>query len=162
MKHRTEVTQSLYGKLPDGREVKIYTLTNGNIRARVIAYGATLVSLEAPDRGGKMDDITHGYNTLDGWLANNSYSGGTVGRFGNRTGGGKFTLDGKEFTLAKNNESNALHGGAKGFDKILWVGKITGENSVEFTYFSKGGEDGYPGNLTAKVTYSLNAENELT
>jgi aldose 1-epimerase len=158
--------QETYGKMPDGTEVKIFTLTNKNgLKARVTEYGAILVSMETPDKSGKSADITHGYDTLDGWLTNTSYFGATVGRFGNRIANGKFTLDGKEYTLATNNDPGGipchLHGGIKGFDKVLWSGKPVGENGVEFTYVSKDGEEGYPGNLTINVTYSLNDDNEL-
>ena len=165
---KTEATSSheIYGKMPDGREVKIFTLTNKNgLRARVTEYGAILVSMETPDREGKLADITHGYDTLEGWLTNTSYFGATVGRFGNRIAHGKFTLDGKEYTLATNNDPGGipchLHGGVTGFDKVLWSGKTTDENGVEFTYLSKDGEEGYPGNLSVKVTYSLTDADEL-
>jgi aldose 1-epimerase len=161
-----EVKQERYGKMPDGREVNIYTLTNKNgLKARVMDYGAILVSMEVPDKAGKTADITHGYDTLDGWLTNTSYFGSSVGRFGNRIKDGKFTLDGKTYTLATNNDPGGipchLHGGVKGFDKVLWSSRITSDNGVEFTYLSKDGEEGYPGNLNVKVTYSLNDENEL-
>jgi aldose 1-epimerase len=151
--------------MPDGREVKIFTLTNKNgLKARVTEYGAILVSMETPDKSGKSADITHGYDDLAGWLTNTSYFGATVGRFGNRIKDGKFTLDGKEYTLDKNNDPGGipchLHGGKVGFDKVLWTGKPT-DNGVEFTYLSKDGDQGYPGNLTVKVTYSLNDDNEL-
>lgn len=160
------VKQEVFGKMPDGREVKIFTLTNQNgLKARVTEYGAILVSMETPDKSGKSADLTHGYDTLDGWLTNTSYFGATVGRFGNRIANGKFTLDGKEYKLAANNDPGGipchLHGGIKGFDKVLWAGKPVGDNGVEFTYRSKDGEEGYPGNLSAKVTYSLNDDNEL-
>ncbi len=160
------VIREVFGKMPDGREVALFTLTNANgLRARVTEYGAILVSMEVPDRDGKLADVTHGYDTLDGWLTNTSYFGSTVGRFGNRIGKGKFTLDGKEYNLANNNDPGGipchLHGGVKGFDKVLWSGKTVGENGVEFTYLSKDGEEGYPGNLSVKVTYSLNDDNEL-
>ena len=158
--------EDVYGKLPDGREAKNYTLTNKNgLKARVTEYGAILVSMEVPDKDGKLADVTHGYDTLEGWLTNTSYFGSTVGRFGNRIADGKFTLDGKEYTLATNNEPGGipchLHGGLKGFDKVLWSGKPSGDNAVEFTYTSKDGEEGYPGNLSVKVTYTLTADNEL-
>ncbi len=161
-----EVKQERYGKMPDGREVNIYTLTNKNgLKARVMDYGAILVSMEVPDKAGKTADITHGYDTLDGWLTNTSYFGSSVGRFGNRIKDGKFTLDGKTYTLATNNDPGGvpchLHGGVKGFDKVLWSSRITSDNGVEFSYLSKDGEEGYPGNLDVKVTYSLNDENEL-
>jgi aldose 1-epimerase len=156
----------VYGKMPDGREVRLFTLTNKNgLKARVTEYGAILVSLETPDRNGKLADITLGYDTLDGWLTNNSYLGATVGRFGNRIKAGKFTLDEKEYQLATNNDPGGipchLHGGEKGFDKVLWSGKPGEGNSVELTYVSKDGEEGYPGTLTTTVTYTLTDENEL-
>jgi aldose 1-epimerase len=162
----SEVKEETYGKMPDGRAVKIFTLTNKNgLKARVTEYGAILVSMETPDKSGKSADITHGYDTLEGWLTNTSYFGATVGRFGNRIAHGKFTLDGKEYTLATNNDPGGipchLHGGIKGFDKVLWSGKPTDSNGVEFTYVSQDGEEGYPGNLTVKVTYSLNDDDEL-
>ena len=161
-----EVKQEIFGKMPDGKEVRVFTLTNKNgLRARVTEYGAILVSMETPDKAGKNADITHGYDTLEGWLTNTSYFGATVGRFGNRIKDGKFSLDGKDYKLATNNEPGGipchLHGGLKGFDKVLWSGKPSGSNGVEFTYLSKDGEEGYPGNLTVKVIYSLNDDNEL-
>ncbi|MEO5914888.1 MAG: aldose epimerase family protein [Luteolibacter sp.] len=166
MAKEANVKTEVYGKLPDGKEVKIFTLTNKNgLKARVTEYGAILVSMETPDKSGKMADITHGYDTLAGWLTNTSYFGSTVGRFGNRIKDGKFSLDGKDYTLATNNDPGgvpcALHGGLKGFDKVLWTGKVVGDNTVEFDYLSKDGEEGYPGNLSVKVTYSLNDDNEL-
>ena len=162
----TGLKQEIYGKMPDGREVRIFTLTNKHgLKARVTEYGAILVSMESPDKSGKTADITHGYDTLDGWLTNTSYFGSTVGRFGNRIKDGRFTLDGKEYTLATNNDPGGipchLHGGIKGFDKVLWSGKPTVSNGVEFAYVSKDGEEGYPGNLTVRVTYTLSDDNEL-
>ena len=159
--------EEVYGKMPDGREVKIFTLENKNgLRARITEYGAILVSMEVPDKDGKIADITHGYDTLEGWLGNSSYFGATVGRFGNRIAHGKFPLDGKEYTLAPNNDPGGipchLHGGIKGFDKVLWSGKMVGDDTVELTYVSKDGEEGYPGTLTATVSYTLNDDNELT
>jgi aldose 1-epimerase len=156
----------VFGKMPDGREVKIFTLTNKNgLKARVTEFGAILVSMETPDKSGKLADITHGYDDLEGWLTNISYFGATVGRFGNRIKDGKFSLDGKDYNVATNNDPGGipchLHGGLKGFDKVLWSGKSVGDQAVEFTYLSKDGEEGYPGNLTVKVTYSLNDDNEL-
>ena len=152
--------------MPDGHPVKIYTLTNKDgLKARVTEYGAILVSMETPDKSGKLADLTHGYDTLEGWLTNTSYFGCTAGRFGNRIKDGKFTLDGKNYSLATNNHPGgipcALHGGLKGFDKVLWSGKPVDGNAVEFTYTAKDGEEGYPGNLSVKVTYSLTNDNEL-
>jgi aldose 1-epimerase len=166
MNATSDVKEEVFGKMPDGREVKIYTLANENgLKARVTEYGAILVSMETPDKSGEIADITHGYDTLEGWLTNESYFGATVGRFGNRIAHGKFTLDGKEYTLATNNDPGGipahLHGGVKGFDKVLWSGEVVGDNAVRFTYVSKDGEEGYPGTLTAKVTYTLTDDNEL-
>ena len=162
MNSTSAVKEEIFGKMPDGREVRIFTLTNKNsLKARITEYGAILVSLETPDKNGKLADITHGYDTLAGWLTNTSYLGASVGRFGNRIKAGKFTLDGKDYTLATNDGSNHLHGGIKGFDKVLWSGKPTASNGVEFTYVSKDGEEGYPGTLTTKVTYTLTDDNEL-
>ncbi len=166
MAKETNVMEATYGKMPDGKEVKIFILTNKDgLVAKVTEYGAILVSMETPDKNGKLQDITHGYDDLAGWLTNKSYFGATVGRFGNRIKDGKFTLDGKEYALATNNSPGdipcALHGGLKGFDKVVWSGKKVGDSAVEFTYVSKDGEEGYPGNLTVNVTYSLNDDNEL-
>ncbi len=164
---KQSIPMETYGKLPDGREAKIYTLTNKHgVCAKVTEYGAILVSVEVPDKSGKTADVTLGYDSLAGWLTNTSYFGSTVGRFGNRIANGKFTLNGKEYTLATNNEPGGipchLHGGKVGFDKVLWTGKPdAATNSVTFTYLSKDGEEGYPGNLSVKVTYTLNDSNEL-
>jgi aldose 1-epimerase len=161
----SDVTQEVFGHLPDGREVRIFTLTNRHgLRARVSEFGAVLVSMEAPDRFGKNADITLGYDTLAGWMDNPAYLGATCGRFGNRIAGGKFTLDGKEYVLATNNDPGGipchLHGGLIGFNKVLWSGRITDEG-VEFSYLSRDGEEGYPGNLAVRVTYSLTDADEL-
>ena len=154
-----------FGKLPDGREVSLFTLTNQNgMVAKVTEYGAILTSLEVPDKDGTVADITHGYDDLEGWLTNTSYFGSTVGRYGNRIAEGKFSLNGEDYSLAANNGPNHLHGGIKGFDKVLWTGKPLskeGAQGVEFTYISKNGEEGYPGELTSVVTYWLNDDNEL-
>ncbi len=158
-----------YGKLPDGRSVKVFTLTNSTgMVAKVTEYGAILVSLEVPDAAGHKVDLTLGYDTLEGWLTNTNYFGSTVGRFGNRIAHGKFTLDGKEYTLATNNSPGNipchLHGGVKGFDKVLWTGEPktkAGARGVTFTYVSPDGEEGYPGTLTSHVTYWLTDANEL-
>lgn len=161
----TEVKKESYGKMPDGREISVFTLTNPNgLKARVIEYGAILASMEVPDKAGKLADIAHGYDELAGWLTNTSYFGATVGRFGNRIKDGKFTLEGKEYSLATNNDPGGipchLHGGIKGFDKVVWSGKVI-KDGVEFSYLSKDGEEGYPGNLSVKVSYTLNEANEL-
>ncbi len=163
------LTESLYGKMPDGREVKIYTLTNSSgMEAKVTEYGAILVSLKVPDKDGKPADVTHGYDTLEGWLGNSSYFGASVGRFGNRIANGKFTLDGKEYTLLTNNDPGgmpcALHGGKEGFCKKLWKSEAVsadGASGVKLSYVSADGEEGYPGELSVEVTYTLTEKNEL-
>lgn len=152
--------------MPDGRILHTYTLTNKNgLKAEVSEYGATLISMMVPDRDGNLADVTLGYDTTDGWLSNTSYFGSTVGRFGNRIAHGKFSLDGKDYQLATNNSPGgipcSLHGGKKGFDKVLWSGEINPNGSVSFTYHSEDGEEGYPGNLTTCVTYTLTDDNEL-
>ena len=163
------VETSTYGTLPDKQDVKIFTLTNSNgMTAKVTEYGAILVSVTSPDRNGKQADLTHGYDSLDGWLTNTSYFGSTVGRFGNRIANGKFTLEGKEHQLATNNDPGGipchLHGGIKGFDKVLWKGEPFEKDysrGVKFTYVSPDGEEGYPGKLTVETTYTLNDKDEL-
>ena len=154
-----------YGSLPDGRTADLYTLTNAHgLQARLTNYGAILVSLKVPDRDGNLADVTLGYDSLEGWLSNTSYFGSTVGRYGNRIAKGKFTLDGNTYTLAINNDPNHLHGGKKGFDKVLWDAKPikrADAAGVRFTYTSPDGEEGYPGNLRAAVTYLLTDNDEL-
>lgn len=159
--------EKIYGKTPDGREVQIFILTNNNgTTAKMTNYGAILVSLETADKDGNIADVTLGFDTLDGWVnSNDPYFGTTVGRVANRTAKGRFTLDGTEYTLAVNNGPNHLHGGIKGFDKVVWDAKLTSTDdqaSVKFTYTSQDGEEGYPGNLSVTVTYTLNNANELT
>lgn len=163
-----DISVETFGKLPDGREAKLYTLTNKNgLRAKISDLGATLVAMEVPDKEGKIADVTHGFDSPEGYLSDgNPYFGATVGRFGNRIAHGKFTLDGKEYTLATNNEPGGipchLHGGKVGFNKVMWSGETNeATNSVTFTYVSKDGEEGYPGTLTTRVTYTLTDENEL-
>ncbi|MDE0827412.1 MAG: galactose mutarotase [Akkermansiaceae bacterium] len=158
-----------YGTLPDGNEVSIFILRNKNgMVAKVIEYGAILTSLEVPDKDGNVADVTHGYDTLEGWISNESYFGATAGRFGNRIAHGKFSLDDEDYSLVTNNDPgglpSALHGGIKGFDKVRWSGESfqnADSNGVTLTYVSPDGEEGYPGTLTAVVTYTLNDDNEL-
>ena len=164
-----DIETAVYGKLDDGREVKIFTLANAKgVTARVMEYGAILVGVEVPDSKGRTADVTLGYDTLAGWLGSPSYFGATVGRFGNRIAHGKFTLDGKEYTLATNNSPGGipchLHGGLNGFDKVLWRGETVrkaGARGVALAYTSKDGEEGYPGTLQVRVTYWLTDANEL-
>ena len=157
---------SEYGRLPDGRPVTLFTLANDRgMRVRLTDYGAITVGVETPDRRGDVTDITLGFDDLPGWLGNPAHFGATIGRYANRIAKGRFTLDGRTYVLATNNGPNHLHGGIKGFDRVLWRGEpiqtpeLVG---VRFTYFSPEGEEGYPGNLTASATYSLTAESGFT
>ncbi|AQT69329.1 Aldose 1-epimerase precursor [Anaerohalosphaera lusitana] len=160
------VNKQIYGKTRDGEDIYLFRMENENgVAAQVTNYGAILVSVETPDRDGKGADVTLGFDTLEGWMEQNGpYFGATVGRVANRIAKGKFTLEGQEYELAVNNGPNHLHGGIKGFDKVVWdAEEVTKENeaSVRFEYTSADGEEGYPGNLTVSVTYTLNNENEL-
>ncbi len=153
--------ENLYGKTPEGKPVTQYTMTGpSGITATVMNYGAILISLKAPDRDGNLDEITLGFDSLDGYLGEHPYFGATIGRCANRIDSGRFTLGGVEYTLACNeNGRHHLHGGNRGFDKVLW-GSHPGEDSVSFLYTSPDREEGYPGNLNVKVTYTL-TDNEL-
>jgi len=160
-----DVKKTLFGHLGDGAGVEIYTLTNGHgIEARIMTYGATLVSLRLPGRRGKFADVVLGFDDLAGYLGADPYFGAIVGRYANRIAKGKFTLDGVTYNLARNNNGNSLHGGLKGFDKVLWKGEEVREPravGVKFTYLSKDMEEGYPGNLAVTVVYTLNDADEL-
>jgi aldose 1-epimerase len=146
--------------------VQIYTLTNiHGIEARIMTYGAALVSLKTPDRAGKLANIILGFDSLDPYTAGVPYFGATVGRYANRIAGGQFRLDGKSYQLPQNNAPNSLHGGDRGFDKRVWkaqpIETPTG-SSLRLTYVSAAGEEGYPGELTAHVTYQLDNDDTLT
>lgn len=161
-KDQSTMTSSVFGKLPDNREVLQYTLTNSaGISAQVIDYGATITSLRVPDRSGKMDDVVLGYDSLQGYIDGTAYFGAIVGRYGNRIGKGQFQLDGKQYQLTINDGENHLHGGKIGFNKVLWQSKLLSPSSVELQYIGKDGEEGYPGTVTLKVTYTLTDKNEL-
>lgn len=160
-----DVSRAPFGALPDGTPVEIFTLSNARgIKARVMTYGAILVSLDLPDRTGAFADCVLGYDSLDGYLKTTPYFGAIVGRYGNRIAKGRFTLDGAEYKLAANDGENHLHGGNRGFDKVVWTAEpFTDSDSagVALTYLSEDGEEGYPGNLAAKVTYELTSADEL-
>jgi aldose 1-epimerase len=153
-----------FGKV-DGKDVELYTLANAKGMAMSVTnYGGIVTSLMAPDKFGKMGDIVLGHNDLESYVKINPYFGAIIGRYGNRIGKGKFKLDGKEYSLPVNNGENSLHGGDKGFDKVVWNAKEvkTGDAvGVEFNYASKDGEEGYPGNLNVTVTYWLTNKNEF-
>jgi aldose 1-epimerase len=152
-----------FGKTPDGVAVSIYTLTNKNgLEARITNFGGIVVSLKTPDRTGAMADIVLGFDSLDGYLNSPSpYFGALIGRYGNRIGHARFTLDGIEHKLAANNGENTLHGGARGFNRVVWAPREMSDGGLELTYVSKDGEEGYPGNLRVTVTYHLTPANEL-
>jgi aldose 1-epimerase len=154
-----------FGVTPDGRAVDLYTLSNASgTEVRVTNYGGIIVSLIVPDRNGRLADIVLGYDDLKGYYNNKAYFGALIGRYGNRIADGKFKLDGKEYTLAKNNGPNSLHGGLKGFNQVVWeanAAPTSGGATLTLSYLSKDGEEGFPGNLTVEVTYTLTAANEL-
>jgi aldose 1-epimerase len=158
------VTRAPFGKLADGTAVESFTLRNANgVEVRAITYGAIITSLRVPDRAGKLGDVVLGHDDLAGYVSKPSYFGTVVGRYGNRIAKGKFTLDGKTYTLATNNGPNHLHGGIKGFDKVVWKAEpAPSGTAVTFRYVSADGEEGYPGRLQAQVTYTLDDKNALT
>jgi aldose 1-epimerase len=158
------VTKAPFGTA-DGQSVDLYTLRNVHgVEARITNYGGILVSLKVPDRNGKFADVVLGFNDLDSYLKGHPYFGALIGRYGNRIAKGRFTLNGVEYKLAVNNGENTLHGGLKGFDKVVWTGKemkTKAGPAVVLTYLSKDGEEGYPGNLNVRVVYTLTNNNEL-
>jgi len=164
-KGQPHVKKQLYGKMPDGTPVDLYILTNANgMEAHLTAYGGTLVSLTAPDRHGAFNDVVLGMETLDGCRAQTAWFGALIGRYGNRIGGARFTLEGKSYHTPANDGPNTLHGGSHGFGKQLWQVKEAASTegpALEFTYVSKDGEEGFPGQLTSKVVYTLTNKNEL-
>lgn len=156
---------SEFGNTADGKTIDQYTLTNSSgLTVKLINYGATVVSVEAPDRNGKLANIVLGHNSLEKWLRNSCYFGCTVGRYGNRIGGGVFSLDDNTYSLVKNDGDNHLHGGELGFHKTLWAAEGSSDEStasVVFTRISPDGEDLFPGNLNVTVMYTLTNDNEL-
>jgi aldose 1-epimerase len=164
-KGKSEVKKQSFGKMPDGTPVDIYTLSNANgMEARITTYGGAIVSLTAPDRAGKFADVVLGMDSLDGYRGQANFFGALIGRYGNRIGHGKFTLEGKAYQLPKNDGDNTLHGGPQGFDKKVWQAagaKSAAGPALALTYVSKDGEEGFPGTLTAKVIYTLTEKNEL-
>lgn len=157
------VRHAPFGTMPDGQTVNQYTLTNANgIELAAIGYGGIITSLRVPDRTGSMDDIVLGFDRLEDYLKEHPFFGAIIGRYGNRIAKGRFTLNGQTYALATNNGPNHLHGGNKGFDKVLWqVEPVTGRNALVFTRTSPDGEEGYPGNLRVRVMYTLTDKNEL-
>ena len=153
-----------FGKLADGTPIELYTLTNGKITAKITTYGGIVTELHTPDRDGKTADVVLGFDSVEGYLAGHPYFGAITGRFANRIAKGKFSIDGKEYSLAVNNGPNSLHGGLKGFDKQVWKAEETtvdGSPALKLSRTSPDGEEGYPGNLSVTVTYSITPENAL-
>lgn len=155
-----------YDSTPDGRGVDGFTMVNGQgMKVTAMSYGAIIQSIEVPDAKGVMADVVLGHDAVAGYVKDSPYFGAVVGRYGNRIAKGQFTLEGRSYKLAVNNGPNALHGGLKGFDKVVWAWKqqrTDSSNGVVFTYTSPDGEEGYPGSVTARVSYMLmNARNEL-
>lgn len=163
------VAQKPFGKLPDGRTVTLFTLTGPQgLVVEITNYGATLVAIRTPDRAGRMGDVVPGFTMFAEYLNNAPYFGSTIGRYGNRIAGARFTLDGKTYALAANNSPGglpcSLHGGNIGFDKVLWRAEVDASAAlptVRFEYTSKDGEEGFPGNLRVRMTCSLTADNGL-
>src|SRR5919109_2225629 len=159
------VTRAPFGRLPDGRAVELFTLTNARgVEVRAMTYGGIITVLRTPDRSGRLDDIVLGFDSLGGYLKRSPYFGAIVGRYANRIAGGQFTLDGTTYHLARNNGPNSLHGGLRGFDKVLWAAEpFQGDSGVgvRLRYTSADGEEGYPGTLAVRVTYTLTPSNEL-
>ncbi len=160
-----DITKKQFGTTPDGEAVDIYTLVNTNgCEVAITNYGGIVVSLTAPDKNGQMGDVVLGYNTLNEYVENSPFFGALIGRYGNRIAKGKFELKGQEYTFAINNGPNHLHGGPKGYDKVVWDAKEIKEADavgLELTYLSKDGEEGYPGNLSVTVKYLWTNDNEL-
>src|SRR6476659_7787068 len=159
-----KITKTSFGTA-DGQAVDLYTLTNRNgMEAKIMSYGGIVTSLTAPDRNNKFADVVLGFNDLDSYLKGHPYFGALVGRYGNRIAKGRFTLNGHEYKLAVNNGENHLHGGIKGFDKVVWTAqpaRIRDGVALKLTYISKDGEEGYPGTLRVHVVYRLMNTNEL-
>ena len=159
----TKVSKADFGKTPDGAAVEIFTLTNEHgLEARICTYGGAVVSLKTPDKNGQMADIVQGFDSVDGYLnPKEPYFGALIGRYGNRIGHAQFTLDGKVYHLPANDGANTLHGGDKGFDKVVWTPRQLPDGGLELTYISKDGDEGFPGTLKAVVVYHLTSANEL-
>lgn len=160
------ISKAPFGRTPEGEPVEIYTLRNDNgLEARIMTYGGIVVSLKTPDKSGQFDDVVLGYDSLEGYLKRNPYFGALIGRCGNRISKGKFSLNGSTYSLAQNiGSKNHLHGGLKGFDKVVWTAKVVETSNgpaLQLDYLSKDGEEGYPGNLSVTAIHTLTADNGL-
>lgn len=160
-----QIARQLLGKTPDGKDVEQYRLSNASgMRVTVMTHGATITSVWVPDRNGKPENVALSLDSLGDYLKGHPFFGSTVGRYANRISKGKFQLDGHEYTLATNNMGNHLHGGLKGFDKVVWQAKpieTMDSVGVRFSYESPDGEEGYPGRVSVEVTYTLTCDNQL-
>lgn len=151
-----EILSEPWGTLENRNKVHLFTLTD-EITVKVSNYGAMIVSVQAPDRSGDLGEVVLGFDSLEGYLKNKDYHGATIGRYANRIAGGSFELEGENYSLATNNPPNHLHGGLKGFDKVVWQSELV-ENGVRFAYHSVNGEEGYPGDLDVSVTFTLEGD----
>jgi aldose 1-epimerase len=162
---QAQIKPEAFHRTIDGSQVDLYTLKNSNgLEAKITNYGGIVVSLTVPDKNGKPADVVLGYDTLNDYIGSTPYFGALIGRYGNRIAKGRFTADGVEYQLAQNNDSNALHGGRKGFDKAVWQAEKVDTSdgpALKLTYTSKDGEEDYPGTLHCTVTYTLTNKNEL-
>ena len=162
---QAQIKPEAFHRTIDGSQVDLYTLKNSNgLEAKITNYGGIVVSLTVPDKNGKPGDVVLGYDTLNDYIGSTPYFGALIGRYGNRIAKGRFTADGVEYQLAQNNDSNALHGGRKGFDKAVWQAEKVDTSdgpALKLTYTSKDGEEDYPGTLHCTVTYTLTNKNEL-
>jgi aldose 1-epimerase len=156
MSAKTRITKQAFGHTSEGTPVDLYSLEDGKVEVRIMTYGGIVVSLRTPDRNGKLDDIVLGYDSVDKYIAKTPYFGAIVGRYANRIAHGSFQLDGHTYSIPKNDGDNALHGGIRGFDKVVWTAKQI-PDGVELTYVSKDGDQGFPGTLTTTVRYTLSA-----
>jgi aldose 1-epimerase len=154
MQAKTNITKQAFGHTADGTGVDLYTLADDKVEVRITNYGGIIVSLRAPDRKGKLDDIVLGYDSLDHYIAKTAYFGAIIGRYANRIAHGSFQLDGKTYSIPKNDGDNTLHGGIIGFDKVVWKAHEI-KNGIDLTYVSKDGDQGFPGTLTTTVRYTL-------
>jgi aldose 1-epimerase len=162
---KSSMNKQPFGKTADGQAVDLFTLSNSKgMEVAITNFGGIVVSLKVPDRSGKIDDVVLGYDQLDGYLTNKAYFGALIGRYGNRIAHGQFKLGGNTYNLPKNDGDNTLHGGTTGFNKRVWTAKdvsATKGPALELSYLSKDGEEGFPGNLSVKVVYTLTEQNEL-
>ena len=156
------ISRSFFGSTPNGTQVDLFRITNAtNAEVSIINYGAIIQSLKVPDRNGVLGNVVLGFDNLENYLTDTNYLGAIAGRYAGRIAKGQFELDGKKYQVTRNEHGNHLHGGVNGFNKVVWDAEIISNNAVRLSYFSKDGEEGYPGNLHVYVIYTLNDENEL-